>query len=256
MIICSRRGALSGCEGSPQPPAQHPQGPSSRRSKQEQVRSAPGPPRHPGRGHLCRPNAPRLSQHRRRLADYSLRQLFANAAGAASRVGLGLVAVGRAADIAVVAARTSRGGFPARLPTSKKMRPRPRRLRARRSYADRGVIDPGRGAEQDHAILRIELRRRSLAGRRMAVAIDLALDVEQRIDALDRFERDRDHRRFLAPQGVGRDLRQLEELPARPCIACKSWSPRGSTTSSCGCGCGRDLLRRDATPQLTFAMPP
>ena len=47
------------------------------------------------------------------------------------------------------------------------------------------------------------------------MAIDAALDVEQRIDALDRFERDRrDRWRFVPTPSVGRDIRQLEELPS------------------------------------------
>jgi len=47
-----------------------------------------------------------------------------------------------------------------------------------------------------------------------ALAVDAAFDVEQRVDALDRFERDRrDRRRVLAAPGIGRDVRELEELP-------------------------------------------
>jgi hypothetical protein len=50
------------------------------------------------------------------------------------------------------------------------------------------------------------------------LAIDAAFDIEQGVDALDRFECDwRDRRRRLAAPGVGRDIRQLEELPARMC---------------------------------------
>jgi hypothetical protein len=49
-----------------------------------------------------------------------------------------------------------------------------------------------------------------------ALAIDAALDIEQRVDALDRFERDgRDRGRFLAAPGISRDVCQLEELPSR-----------------------------------------
>ena len=49
-----------------------------------------------------------------------------------------------------------------------------------------------------------------------AQAIDAALDVEQRVDAPDRLQRDRrDRRRVLAAPGVGRDVGQLEELPPR-----------------------------------------
>jgi hypothetical protein len=48
-----------------------------------------------------------------------------------------------------------------------------------------------------------------------ALAVDTAFDIEQGVDALDRFERDwRDHRRALAAPGIGRDIRQLEELSA------------------------------------------
>jgi hypothetical protein len=48
-----------------------------------------------------------------------------------------------------------------------------------------------------------------------ALAIDAAFDVEQRIDALDRFECDRrDRWRFVPTPSVGRDIRQLEELPS------------------------------------------
>jgi hypothetical protein len=47
------------------------------------------------------------------------------------------------------------------------------------------------------------------------LAIDAAFDIEQRVDALDRFERDRrDRRCFLSAPGIGGDVRQLEELPA------------------------------------------
>ena len=48
-----------------------------------------------------------------------------------------------------------------------------------------------------------------------ALAIDAAFNIEQGINALDCFERDwRDRRCFLAAPGIGRDIRQLEELPA------------------------------------------
>jgi hypothetical protein len=47
------------------------------------------------------------------------------------------------------------------------------------------------------------------------LAVDAAFDIEQGVDALDRFESDwRDRRRLLAAPGIGRDIRQLEELPA------------------------------------------
>jgi hypothetical protein len=49
-----------------------------------------------------------------------------------------------------------------------------------------------------------------------AVAIDVALDVEQYVDALDRFQRDwRDRRRILPAPSIGGDVCQLEELPSR-----------------------------------------
>src|ERR1700730_12355338 len=56
-----------------------------------------------------------------------------------------------------------------------------------------------------------------------AVPIDAAFDVEQRVDVLDRFERDRrDRRRILPAAGIRRDVRQLEELPpsVRPTQCC------------------------------------
>jgi hypothetical protein len=41
-----------------------------------------------------------------------------------------------------------------------------------------------------------------------ALAVDAAFDVKQRVNALDRFERDRrDRRRVLAAPGIGRDIR-------------------------------------------------
>src|ERR1700723_117241 len=47
-------------------------------------------------------------------------------------------------------------------------------------------------------------------------AIDLALDVEERVNAFDGLPRDRrDRRRILAPPGIRRDVGQLKELPAR-----------------------------------------
>ena len=47
-----------------------------------------------------------------------------------------------------------------------------------------------------------------------AQAVDGALDVEQRVDALDRLQRNRrDRRRLLAAPGIGGDIGQLEELP-------------------------------------------
>src|SRR5262249_19241482 len=46
-------------------------------------------------------------------------------------------------------------------------------------------------------------------------AVDLALDVEQRIDAPDRLQRDRrDVRRRSSTPGILRDVGELEELPA------------------------------------------
>jgi hypothetical protein len=48
-----------------------------------------------------------------------------------------------------------------------------------------------------------------------AQAVDRALDLEQLIDALDRLPRNRRGRRRLpATPGVGRNVGQLEELPA------------------------------------------
>ena len=48
-----------------------------------------------------------------------------------------------------------------------------------------------------------------------AVAVDAALDVEQCVDPPDRFERDRRDRRCVpAAPGIGRDVGELEELPA------------------------------------------
>src|SRR5262249_47600650 len=47
-----------------------------------------------------------------------------------------------------------------------------------------------------------------------ALATNTALDIEQRVDALYCFERD-DRGRFLAAPSIGRDVRQLEELPSR-----------------------------------------
>jgi len=56
-------------------------------------------------------------------------------------------------------------------------------------------------------------RPQSLFG---AVAVDAALDIEQRVDAPDRLERDRrDRRRLLAAPSVGRDVCELEELAPR-----------------------------------------
>src|SRR5258705_12710883 len=53
-----------------------------------------------------------------------------------------------------------------------------------------------------------------------ALAVDAAFDIEQGVDALDRFESDwRDRRRLLAAPGIGRDIRQLEELPPGMCPA-------------------------------------
>ena len=46
------------------------------------------------------------------------------------------------------------------------------------------------------------------------MAIDAAFDIEQRVDALDRFERDRrDRRRVLPAPGIGGNVGELEELP-------------------------------------------
>jgi hypothetical protein len=48
-----------------------------------------------------------------------------------------------------------------------------------------------------------------------ALAVDATFDIEQRIDSFDCFERDRgDRRRLLAAPGIGRKLREPEELPA------------------------------------------
>ena len=45
-------------------------------------------------------------------------------------------------------------------------------------------------------------------------AIDAALDIEQRVDAPDRLQRNRrDRRGVLAAPGIGRDVGQFEELP-------------------------------------------
>jgi len=50
-----------------------------------------------------------------------------------------------------------------------------------------------------------------------AQAIDAALDIEQRVDALDRLQRDRrDRRRVLSSPCIGRDIGQFKELP--PCV--------------------------------------
>src|SRR5262249_47948305 len=50
-----------------------------------------------------------------------------------------------------------------------------------------------------------------------AQAVDVALDVEQRVNALDFLQRDRrDRRRILSTPGIGRNVRQFEELP--PCM--------------------------------------
>ena len=50
------------------------------------------------------------------------------------------------------------------------------------------------------------------------LTVDAAFNIEQGVDALDRFERNRrDRRGLLAAPGIGRDIRQLEELPAGMC---------------------------------------
>jgi len=48
-----------------------------------------------------------------------------------------------------------------------------------------------------------------------AQAVDRALNLKQRIDALDRLQRNRrDRRRLPATSGIGRKVGQLEELPS------------------------------------------
>ena len=50
-----------------------------------------------------------------------------------------------------------------------------------------------------------------------AQAVDVALDIEQRVNALDRFQRNRrDRRSGLSAPGIGRDVSQFKELP--PCM--------------------------------------
>ena len=48
------------------------------------------------------------------------------------------------------------------------------------------------------------------------MAIDATLDIQQCVDPLDCFERDwRDRQSILPAPGIGREGRQLEELPSR-----------------------------------------
>jgi hypothetical protein len=57
-----------------------------------------------------------------------------------------------------------------------------------------------------------------------ALAVDRPLDVEQRVDPLDRLQRQRrDRRRVLAAPGVGRDISQDKELATRMSLI---WSSR------------------------------
>jgi hypothetical protein len=52
------------------------------------------------------------------------------------------------------------------------------------------------------------------------LAVDAAFDIEQGVDALDRFESDwRDRRRLLAAPCIGRDIGQLKELSPCMCSA-------------------------------------
>jgi len=99
--------------------------------------------------------------------------------------------------------------------------------RSQRRSISRSVRQPSTSVRAGIAALAAKLRARPQVAHRPgapALPVDAAFDLEDRVDALDRFERDRrDGRRVLPTPSIPRDLREHEELP-----------PRVRPTQSCG----------------------